>query len=315
MIQIYEIQATFRSVREKTSLLPSGIHYTFWKAIASNSENSSYMVIMMCLPFMYGFKNDRWAKCLDAMLEKKPGVCRIHQLRIIGLVEADFNTALKLFIACHLIGNAELTPLSEEQWGERPGRTAVEPAFCKMLAFEYSRVMYVTITLFVNDAAACFDRMVPDITSLIARRHGMCKSVVEARNEIMKDMEHAVQTKHGDSDLTYCQEPGDVQLDGEGQWKGNVASAWSVLSQTLLKANQELHEGLVLPHVENALLLLAKNNDGFVDETDGMASKLGATFYLNEKLTVKHLKKGAHVWANRWIHRSPQMPLADTVLA
>ncbi|KAL7523469.1 hypothetical protein ACHAWF_003332, partial [Thalassiosira exigua] len=87
MIHIDEFQAAFRSVREKTSSSPSGIHYTFWKAIASDSEISSYMVIMMRLPFMYGFKNDRWAKSLDVMLEKKPGVRRIHQLRIIGLVE------------------------------------------------------------------------------------------------------------------------------------------------------------------------------------------------------------------------------------
>ena len=32
-------------------------------------------------------------------MEKKPGVRKIHQLRIIGLLEADFNTALKLIFA------------------------------------------------------------------------------------------------------------------------------------------------------------------------------------------------------------------------
>ena len=31
----------------------------------------------------------------------------------------------------------------------------------KMLAFEYGRVMYVTITIFMNDATVCFDEMVP----------------------------------------------------------------------------------------------------------------------------------------------------------
>ncbi|KAL7547080.1 hypothetical protein ACHAWF_012997, partial [Thalassiosira exigua] len=66
------------------------------------------------------------------MLEKNPGVRWIHQLRIIGLVEAGFNTAMKLFFVRHLIGNAEITPLTEEQWRGRPGRTAVEPALRKM---------------------------------------------------------------------------------------------------------------------------------------------------------------------------------------
>ena len=66
----------------------------------------------------------------------KKGVRMIHMLRIIGLVEADFNTALKIFFAKKMIQNAERTSLTEEQWGGRPGRTATKPALRKMLAFE-----------------------------------------------------------------------------------------------------------------------------------------------------------------------------------
>ncbi|KAL7550658.1 hypothetical protein ACHAWF_013872 [Thalassiosira exigua] len=109
---------------------------------------------MMILPFMYGFKNERWANSPDVMLKKKPGVRRIHQLRIIGLVEADFNTALKLFFAKHLISNTETTKLTEEQWGGRAGRTAVKLTLLKMLAFEYGRIMYVTVALFANEQHA-----------------------------------------------------------------------------------------------------------------------------------------------------------------
>ena len=93
------------------------MNYTIWNCIASDNELSAYMVIMMRLPFMYGFKNDRWAKCIDVMLEKKAGVQRIHQLRIIGLVEADFNSALKIYFAKHMIANSEKSNLTEEQWG------------------------------------------------------------------------------------------------------------------------------------------------------------------------------------------------------
>ena len=48
------------------------------------------------------------------MLEKKPGVKKIHLLQIISLVEADFNTALKLYFAKHLILNSEKTELTDE---------------------------------------------------------------------------------------------------------------------------------------------------------------------------------------------------------
>ena len=58
---------------------------------------AQYCSVMMRLPFMHGFKNDHWAKSIDIMLEMKAGVKKIHLLRIIGLVEADFNTAVELF--------------------------------------------------------------------------------------------------------------------------------------------------------------------------------------------------------------------------
>ncbi|KAL7526403.1 hypothetical protein ACHAWF_008463 [Thalassiosira exigua] len=298
MVHTDEFQEAFRSVSEKTSSSPSRIHYAFWKSMASDRSIASYLVIMMRLPFMYGFRNERWANSLDVMLEKKPGVWRIHQLRIIGLVEADFNTALKLFFAKHLSSNTETTELTEEQWGGRPGRTAIEPALCKMLAFEYDRIMYVTVALFANDATACFDRMVPNISALISRKSGISKSVIRARNKVMASMKHSIRTSHGKSNDTFCQEPGDVDIHGEGQGKVDVASLWSILSHTILRAHQELHEGLVLPHVADVMRLIVKNNDSFVDDTDAMASKCSSSFYLSEKLTVQHLEKGAQLWAD-----------------
>mgnify|MGYP003325952949 CR=1 FL=1 len=129
-----EYQTAFKEVNEKSSSSPSGLHYTIWKSIAQDDELASYMVIMMHLPFMYGFKNLRWCKCVDVMLEKKPGV---RSVRKVHLIEADFDTALKLYFAKHMVRNSEQTQLTEEQWDGRLGRTATDAALCKVLAFEY----------------------------------------------------------------------------------------------------------------------------------------------------------------------------------
>jgi len=48
---------------------------------------------MIHLPFTQGFKNNRWAHCLDVMLEKHKGMSHLHQLRIIRLIEANFDIA------------------------------------------------------------------------------------------------------------------------------------------------------------------------------------------------------------------------------
>ena len=105
MLHTNEFQQAFKVVKEFTSSLPSGINYTLWKSIAHDHYLSNLMVIMMRLPFMHGLKHDHWAKCIDDMLKKKAGAHKIRQLQIIGLVEAHFNTALKLFFVKHLIAN------------------------------------------------------------------------------------------------------------------------------------------------------------------------------------------------------------------
>ena len=90
-----DLQGGFKSVSERTTSSPSGMHYSIWKCLAREDDIAEWLSTMMSLPFMYGFSNKRWTKMVDVMLEKKRGVRRIHQLRIIGILEADFNTALK----------------------------------------------------------------------------------------------------------------------------------------------------------------------------------------------------------------------------
>jgi hypothetical protein len=71
------------------------------------------------------------------MLEKQKGVRKVHLLRIIGLLEADFNTALKLFFfAKKMMQNAESNGLSDEQWGSRRNCSSLDAAMIKLLMFE-----------------------------------------------------------------------------------------------------------------------------------------------------------------------------------
>ena len=75
----------FKKAKENTSSSPSGLDCTIWKFIASDETLAEIFAITMSLPFKYVFVNERWCKATDVMLEKKPGVRKIHQLRIIGL--------------------------------------------------------------------------------------------------------------------------------------------------------------------------------------------------------------------------------------
>ena len=48
---------------------------------------------MLSLPFIYEFECKRWLKGIDVMIEKEKGVKWIRALRLIEILDADFNSA------------------------------------------------------------------------------------------------------------------------------------------------------------------------------------------------------------------------------
>ena len=289
-----DFQTAFKVSKEKTSSSPSGLHYTIWKTMAADDEMAEWMSIMISLPFTYGFANTRWTRAIDVMLEKKKGIRHIHQLRIIGLLEADFNTALKYFFAKKMMTNAENMNLSDEQWGGRKDRSSIDAAMLKLLTFECSRTMKSTIAGCYYDNTACFDRMYPEISNLIAQRYGVDKNLLRARAIVIARMRRHVKTALGTSTNTYQEEDGDHKLNGEIQGKGDVPSLWGIQSDTLLKAHKDLCTGLQLPDC-TGLHEISMNNVAFVDDTDGWAS---ADYGCDDARgqAISRLQRGAQVW-------------------
>ena len=229
------------------------------------------------------------------MLEKVKGLHQIHRLRIIGLVEADFNTALKIYFARKLIPNSEHTNLAEQQWA-RPDKTAMDPALRKMLSLEYARVMYVTLIFFANDATTCFDPMVPDITTIIARKYGMKGNIMKCRNMVMEQLKRGVRTMHGDSTITYQRDFYDLMMMGEVQGKADAAPAWSLESHTFLRTHQYHNKGTYLPHINNSSIAIIKNNDAYVDDDDMTITEINSNFDTCAKELVPIAEHAAQDW-------------------
>ena len=80
------------------------------------------------------------------MVEKNKGIQWIHTLRLIKILEANFNSALKHFFAKDLMTATETnnTP-ADEQWGLRKNRTSTDAAMLKLLTFECARIKESTI--------------------------------------------------------------------------------------------------------------------------------------------------------------------------
>ncbi|KAL7547145.1 hypothetical protein ACHAWF_010466 [Thalassiosira exigua] len=112
----------YKVADKMTSLSPSRVHYTLWKDIAEVKDFCFPLAKMMSLPFMYGFANERHPK--------------IYLMRIIGLVEADFNTALQIPFSQRLMPNAEMAEITPNQWGSHSNRSATNCATRKVILWE-----------------------------------------------------------------------------------------------------------------------------------------------------------------------------------
>lgn len=59
------------------------------------------------LPIQNGFSPTRWRMVVNAMLEKITGKPMLHKLRVIHILEADYNLALKQIFSKRLLTNCE----------------------------------------------------------------------------------------------------------------------------------------------------------------------------------------------------------------
>ena len=262
-----DYQEMFKMAKERTS--SSGdIHYTLWKALAEQDDFAEFLCIMMSLPFMYGFVNNRWLREVDVMLEKKKDIRMIHTLRIIGLLEADFNTALKFLFAKKMMANAEELGLSDDQWGSRKNRSSIDAAMLKLLMFESARVKKSTIAGTFYDLVANYDRIRPAISNFIAQRCMVDKHVLRARALVLERMRRYIKTGLGVSKQSYGQEKGEPRIEGEVQGKGDVPCLWCIQSDTLLRAHERGAHGMCICNPTRTRRI-KRCNTQFVDDCDG----------------------------------------------
>jgi hypothetical protein len=160
--------------RESTASNPR-IHYGHYKAAAiafkmrptlgddehgdpidNELHNPSFATVhaIMCeLPLQYGFAPTRWQMSINAMLVKSSGSLRVDKLRIIHLLEADFNFVLKLIWGKRLMHFCEDNKLlSDNNAGNRHGQSAHDPSLVKTLALDITRLSKTCIILVDNDA-------------------------------------------------------------------------------------------------------------------------------------------------------------------
>jgi hypothetical protein len=100
-----EVAQGFCRWKETTSTSPSGCHLGLRRIPAMPAADEETEKIRTCIlglqthiiniPLSQGFSPTRWQTVINAMLEKTPGSPILHKLRVIHILEADYNLTLK----------------------------------------------------------------------------------------------------------------------------------------------------------------------------------------------------------------------------
>ena len=93
------------------------------------------------------------------MIEKNKDIGpRIDKLRVIHLLEADYNFVLKLIWGRRLIQRATEDRLISSAQHARPGHIAQSAVLSKVLSYDLIRLARLTAASMDNDAAGCYDK-------------------------------------------------------------------------------------------------------------------------------------------------------------
>ena len=200
------------------------------------------------------------------MLEKTKGCARIDKLRVIQLLEADLNMALRIIFGRRLIQRAEdrgTIPMS--QWGSRPNRSSTDAILLKRLSYDGLSLLRHSAIIFNNDCKAAFDRMVPSIGGIALRRLGASSAAVSTLLQTLQQMKYKVRTVLGVSERSFSND--DDWVLGTLQGSGASPCLWLAITCVLLGALRQRSQGITFRNPQGTIEC-NQIGEAYVDDTE-----------------------------------------------
>ena len=147
------------------------------------------------------------------------------------------------------------------------------------------------------DATACYDRIIPNLATVVSQQHGVNKQVTLMNARTLQQASYHIRTEMGLSASSY-QHSDEFPIYGTGQGSGNSPMIWCFLSSRLYASyDTQAHAATYSnPDRTNQVSL---SMIGFVDDSNGQVNMFEEKDTL-ESLSQMHFKAkhNATVWAN-----------------
>jgi hypothetical protein len=216
-------------------------HYKGWLMKRKDDEKSlteeEFFKILItiyrtCVKNQYPL--ERWQTCLNLFIPKDPGSCKLHRLRVIHIVDTCLNFLRRYYIARRLLRHLEEHhKLATEQWGGRPGRTAIDLVMSKEMFNTIHHLLRKNGAITDVDATACYDRMVPNLIWLAYWKAGATWNIVQLLACSLLALQYYIVTAFGKSNLKNFHSRLS-QFLGPGQGASDSPFAWALISTYLI---------------------------------------------------------------------------------
>ena len=264
-----DFRETFSKKSETTGCGPSGITMHFYRIFCEDDELAELHAKFIMLPFRYGFTLDRWQQSVHFMLHKI-AIPTWEKLRIIQLMEGDFNGGLRYIFGRKLMHYADATNISSEStYGGRKGKNCHDALARIQLAKEQLRIMRTPSIGIDVDASACFDRQLRNLIGPLNRRSGATKEMNVCQTLTLQNMEHKVQIAQGVSAQSF-HHTDETPIFGSGQGSGAGVPNWHSHNETIIATYSEYHKGITMTTPDNQVTV-DQNVISFVDDTTLLA--------------------------------------------
>ena len=200
-----ELISRFRKWKETTTTSPSRRHLGHYKSLLpptkydldeylTTKEGQILEVHRSLLNFCAttGHTLPRWSHIITTMIPKDVNSFKIHRLRVIHIYEADFTALCSIWSKCML--RAASAHLSSGSFGARPGRTSTDPPFILLLQTEIAALSRTSLGIGPNDAAQCYDRMVPNHSLLSCMSHGLSKPAAQCLGSTLHQAQYTIRS-------------------------------------------------------------------------------------------------------------------------
>jgi hypothetical protein len=160
-------------------------------------------------------------------------------LRVIHILEANYNLALKEIFGRRLLWNCEdYGKLGDVQDGFRKGRSTIRTLLLNEIINDYNKRLRINNFVGMTDISGCFDRIVAPVISLLNRKNGCPQEAVSMHATTLEKAKYHLKTKQGITTTSYSHSE-DTPIYGNGQGAGDSPSQWCQQSTMLFDLYSE----------------------------------------------------------------------------